>query len=105
MKTPKEFFEAKYPYHTRILKQWAIDLLEAYAQQFQQDKPTELRDELQIVKKAFEAGVVYAKGKRGETSLWTDYILKGFYDFIRPYLVNSANVCTTKDLTDSERKR
>lgn len=34
MKTARKIFEDKYPKHTRILKEWAIILMEEYANQF-----------------------------------------------------------------------
>jgi len=31
-KSAKEFYNTKYPNHTRLLKRWVIELMEAYAQ-------------------------------------------------------------------------
>ena len=33
MKTAKEYYESKYPNHTRLLKQWVIELMEEFASQ------------------------------------------------------------------------
>ena len=52
MKTAKEYYESKYPNHTRLLKQWVIELMEAYTsqpgdpQQQEEVDPRALADEL-----------------------------------------------------------
>ena len=33
MKTAEEFYNLKYPKHTRLLKKWVIELMEGYAHQ------------------------------------------------------------------------
>ena len=35
MKTAEEFYNLKYPKHTRLLKKWVIELMEEYAHQSQ----------------------------------------------------------------------
>jgi len=37
---------------------------------------------------AFENGCAYARGGRGDTSLWTDYVGKGFQSFQQQLIKN-----------------
>lgn len=58
MKTAIEVFEEKFPKHTRVLKEWALILMDEYASQFK--SPSEMTD--QIKKNIFFAGFKACEG-------------------------------------------
>lgn len=113
-----------------------LKAMEEYAQQFQQDKPTELREELlkQIIhdlknmnpypkdvfipitdeerkalNKLLKDNGYSPDGLHGNWGRYVwDLCVSKAEELIEEQLEesgNPANVCTTKDLTDSERKR
>ena len=71
----KEYYEKKYPLHTRLLKRWIIDLMESYHQSKSKEEAGEISIKLQYVMRDIEYATQYGgMSERKLKMLWNNFV-------------------------------